>query len=193
MKERAAQTSGLVSQISFFFFYGGRRWMEVVIHQLLRCTVVSPKEFVPSSILFVFLVFFPRRWCHLRRSSCIIPCLKGCRLTFAPAAARWIHFAHSQSTGEVEESQSQCARWESSCRPLEASPRIKMSHFLPPQFELRLVKSLVVRFGAARVIYSWGWWIVSRVAGQFVEEGRGGDLEDCPRGLGHNGINYFPL
>lgn len=24
-------------------------------------------------------------------------------------------------------------------------------------------------------------------------EWRGGLLEDCPRGLGHNGINYFPL
>lgn len=44
------------------------------------------------------LMFFRKGGCHLRRSSCIIPCLKGCRLSFAPAAAPWIHFPYSRST-----------------------------------------------------------------------------------------------
>lgn len=57
MKGRAAQTSGLVSQISFFFFFIGRGWSEVVIQQLLRCMVVSPKEFVPSYVFFVLFFF----------------------------------------------------------------------------------------------------------------------------------------
>lgn len=39
-------------------------------------------------LCFFVLFFFPRGRCHLRRSACIIPRLKGCRLTFAPASAR---------------------------------------------------------------------------------------------------------
>lgn len=159
MKGRATQTSGLVSQISFsfFFFFLGRGWREVVIQQLLRCMVVSPKEFVSSCYVFLFLFFVFSEGMVSRTTS---------ELVYYPMFERLrSHICPSSCSLNSLSAQSEYQQWESSGRPLEASPRIKMAHFLPPQFELRLVKSLVVRFGAVRVIYSWGWWIVSQVTG----------------------------
>lgn len=70
------QTSGLVSQISFLGIGGGSDSLVLKMH---GCVALKN--------LLHRLMFFRKAGCHLRRSSCIIPCLKGCRLTFAPAAA----------------------------------------------------------------------------------------------------------